>query len=135
MASGDSDRDAEDALSKLLQMGTMAEYQNEFEMLINRVTGISESLLKSFYISKLKVVLHIELLRARPTTLGEAFSLARITEARFEDEQPTTAIAKPNDLNTKTTLNYNTSSLDGRKYSSLALEDLRLDHLETKLMI
>ncbi|GJX00166.1 hypothetical protein Tco_0184079 [Tanacetum coccineum] len=30
--------------------------------------------------------LQIELLRARPTTLGEAFSLARNTEARFKDE-------------------------------------------------
>nr|GEZ29146.1 hypothetical protein [Tanacetum cinerariifolium] len=45
MASGDSDRDAEDALSKLLQM---------------------------------------ELLRARSTSLEEAFSLACITKARFE---------------------------------------------------
>ncbi|GJW24560.1 hypothetical protein Tco_0038371 [Tanacetum coccineum] len=41
MASGDSDQDVEDALSKLLQMGTVAEYRNDFEMLINRVTGIS----------------------------------------------------------------------------------------------
>ncbi|GKD49636.1 hypothetical protein Tco_1278612 [Tanacetum coccineum] len=32
----------------------------------------------------LKLSLQIELLRARPTTLGEAFSLARIIEARFE---------------------------------------------------
>ncbi|GJR91450.1 hypothetical protein Tco_0215461 [Tanacetum coccineum] len=31
------------------------------------------------------------------------------------------------------TLSYNTSSLDGRKYSSLALEDQSLDHLKTKL--
>ncbi|GKB81881.1 hypothetical protein Tco_0948776 [Tanacetum coccineum] len=31
------------------------------------------------------------------------------------------------------TLSYNTSSLDGRKYSSFALEDQSLDHLETKL--
>ncbi|GJZ85126.1 hypothetical protein Tco_0650465 [Tanacetum coccineum] len=30
-------------------------------------------------------------------------------------------------------LSYNTSSLDDRKYSSLALEDQSLDHLETKL--
>ncbi|GKE40095.1 RNA-directed DNA polymerase, eukaryota [Tanacetum coccineum] len=36
MASGDSDPDAKDALSKLLQMGKVVEYQNEFEMLINR---------------------------------------------------------------------------------------------------
>ncbi|GJY11857.1 hypothetical protein Tco_0381166 [Tanacetum coccineum] len=34
-------------------------------------------------------------LRSNPTTLGEAFSLAR-----FEDERSTTSIAKPNDLNT-----------------------------------
>ncbi|GJT69853.1 hypothetical protein Tco_1029139 [Tanacetum coccineum] len=125
-----SDRDAEDALSKLLQMGTVAEYQNEFEMLINRVTGISESLLKTFYISGLKPALQCALLRSNPTTLGEAFSLAlatearftdlqlwellrsnpttlgetffkaRITEARFKDEWFTTTIAKANDLNT-----------------------------------
>nr|GFA36064.1 class II heat shock protein [Tanacetum cinerariifolium] len=53
------DRDTEYSLSRLLQKGTMVEYQNEFEMLI-------------------------KLLRARPTTLGEAFSLARLIEARFE---------------------------------------------------
>ncbi|GJU96533.1 hypothetical protein Tco_1321289 [Tanacetum coccineum] len=100
MASGGSDRDAEDALSKLLQMGTVAEYQNEFEMLINRVTGISESLLKTFYISGLKPALQCALLRSNPTTLGETFFKARITEARFEDERFTTTIAKANDLNT-----------------------------------
>ncbi|GJT77679.1 hypothetical protein Tco_1044404 [Tanacetum coccineum] len=63
MASGGSDRDAEYALSKLLLIGTVAEYQNEFEILINRVTGI-------------KLELQREPLRTRPTTLGEAFSLA-----------------------------------------------------------
>ncbi|GJR29170.1 hypothetical protein Tco_1105402 [Tanacetum coccineum] len=66
-------------------MGTMAKYQNEFEMLTNRVTRISESLLKMIYISVLKLALQIELLRARPTTLGEAFSLAHIIEAHFEE--------------------------------------------------
>ncbi|GKD75646.1 hypothetical protein Tco_1333928 [Tanacetum coccineum] len=121
MASGGSDQDVKDALSKLLHMGTVAEYQNEFEILINRVTGISQSLLTSFYISGvttrivetkaynlkrslllspvtnipdsllisfyisgLKLKLQHELLVSRPTTLGDAFSLARITEARFE---------------------------------------------------
>nr|GEV24715.1 nucleotide-binding alpha-beta plait domain-containing protein [Tanacetum cinerariifolium] len=43
----------------------------------------------------------IELLKARLTTLEEAFSLARITEARFEDERSAIAITKPNDLNTR----------------------------------
>ncbi|GKA12185.1 hypothetical protein Tco_0691731 [Tanacetum coccineum] len=87
MASGSIDRHAEDALSKLLQMGTVVGYQSEFEILINRVTGISKNLLKSFYISGLKLALQCALLRSNLTTLGEAFSLARATEARFTDLQ------------------------------------------------
>nr|GEV11598.1 retrotransposon Gag protein [Tanacetum cinerariifolium] len=79
-------RFVEDTLSKILQMGTVAEYQNKFEMLIIRVTGIFKFLLKSFYISGLKLALQIELVRTRPTTLVEAFSLALITETHFEDE-------------------------------------------------
>ncbi|GKA13932.1 hypothetical protein Tco_0693578 [Tanacetum coccineum] len=99
MASDNSDQDARYALSNLLQMGTMAEYESEFVVLANRVTGISESLLTSFYIFGLKLALQIDLLRARPKTLGKAFALARITEARFKDERATTVMAKPNDLN------------------------------------
>ncbi|GKA00618.1 hypothetical protein Tco_0673168 [Tanacetum coccineum] len=87
MASGSSDRNAKDALSKLFQRGTVAEYQNEFEMIINRVTGISESLLNMIYISGLKPTLQCALLRSNPKTLNEAFSLARETEARFTDLQ------------------------------------------------
>ncbi|GJR70007.1 hypothetical protein Tco_0016072 [Tanacetum coccineum] len=121
MASGDSD--AKDALSKFLQMGTVAEYESKFVILANRVTGISENLLKSFYISGLKPTLQCALLRSNHTTLGvafslaratkarfvedalskllqmEAFSLARMIEARFEDERTTTTIVNPNDLN------------------------------------
>ncbi|GJU19788.1 hypothetical protein Tco_1153130 [Tanacetum coccineum] len=63
-------------------MGTMKDYQREFEMLIKRVT-ISESLLKSFYISGRKLDLQCLLLRSKPKTLDEAFSLARATETRF----------------------------------------------------
>ncbi|GKD19419.1 polypyrimidine tract-binding protein homolog 3 [Tanacetum coccineum] len=99
MALGGSDQNAKYALSKLLQMGTVAEYKSEFVILANRVTGISANLLKSFYISGLKLELQQELFRSRPTTLGEAFSFARIAEARLEDERSTIAIAKPNKLN------------------------------------
>ncbi|GJW90029.1 hypothetical protein Tco_0167582 [Tanacetum coccineum] len=44
-------------------MGTVTEYQNEFEMLIKQVT-IHESLLKSFYISGLKLALQRLLFRS-----------------------------------------------------------------------
>ncbi|GJT80436.1 hypothetical protein Tco_1054778 [Tanacetum coccineum] len=86
MASDGSDPDAEYALSKLLQMGTVAEYQNEFEMLIKRVTT-PKSLLKSFYISGLKPALQCALFRSNPKTLEEAFSLALAAEARFTNQQ------------------------------------------------
>ncbi|GKB95601.1 hypothetical protein Tco_0981738, partial [Tanacetum coccineum] len=99
MASGGCDQNAKYTLSKLLQLGTMAEYESEFVVLANRVTGISESLLTSFYICGLNLTLQIDPLRARPITLGEAFALARITKAHFEDKRATTVIAKPNDLN------------------------------------
>ncbi|GJV27582.1 hypothetical protein Tco_1384030 [Tanacetum coccineum] len=86
MAADNNDQNAEYALSKLLQMGAVAEYQNEFEMLIKRVT-IPESLLKSFYISGLKLALRRLLFRSNPKTLNEAFSLALAVEVRFTDLQ------------------------------------------------
>ena len=49
--------DPQGALSKLLQTESVAHYQSEFEKLMNRVTGISEGLLISFYISGLKPTL------------------------------------------------------------------------------
>ncbi|GJV33605.1 hypothetical protein Tco_1394005 [Tanacetum coccineum] len=82
MASDDSDQEAVYALSMLLQMGTVEDYQREFEMFIKLVT-IPESLLKSFYISGLKLDLQCLLLRSNPKTLDEAFSLACAAETRF----------------------------------------------------
>ncbi|GJV84097.1 hypothetical protein Tco_1523995 [Tanacetum coccineum] len=91
-----SDGDAKDALSKLLQMGTMAEYQNELKLELqrelwrSRPTNLGEAFSLAriaearFEESVLKLNLQHELLVSRPTTLGDAFSLARITEARFE---------------------------------------------------
>ncbi|GKA84889.1 hypothetical protein Tco_0806543 [Tanacetum coccineum] len=76
--------DPKGALSKLLQLGTVEDYQLEFEKLMNRVTDIPDSLLISFYISRLKLNLQHVLLVSRPTTLGDAFCLARIIEARFK---------------------------------------------------
>ncbi|GKC88729.1 hypothetical protein Tco_1149378 [Tanacetum coccineum] len=95
MASCDSERDAKYALSRLLQRGTVIEYHNEFEMFRNRVTVMSQGLLKTLYIFRLKPSLQLALLRSNPTTLGEAFSLAYITEACFADQGPATTIATP----------------------------------------
>ncbi|GJX18778.1 ty3-gypsy retrotransposon protein [Tanacetum coccineum] len=89
--------DPQGALSKLLQLGTMEEYQREFEKLMNRVTDIPETLLISFYVPGLKLHIQRELLVSRPASLRDAFALARITEARLEDQTTpaTGTITKP----------------------------------------
>lgn len=63
----------------------MAEFQSAFEELMNKVTGISEQLLISFFITGLKPDIRRELLLSRPHTLMETFSLARAYEARVEE--------------------------------------------------
>ena len=52
---------------------------------MNKVTGISEPLLISFFITGLKPAIRRELLFNRPSSLMEAFALARAYEARKED--------------------------------------------------
>nr|GEU40162.1 RVP_2 domain-containing protein [Tanacetum cinerariifolium] len=68
------DQDAKYALSKLLQMGTVEDYQREFEMLIKRVT-IPEYLLSRFISPDLNWIYNVYSLE---------FFKACITEARFE---------------------------------------------------
>ena len=72
-------------LSKLTQTSTVAEFQSAFEDLMNKVTGISEPLLISFFITGLKSDIRRELLFSRPSTLMEAFALARAYETRCEE--------------------------------------------------
>ncbi|GKC68666.1 hypothetical protein Tco_1101264 [Tanacetum coccineum] len=95
MASG-SDRDAGDALSKLLQTGTVAEYESKSNpKTLDEAFSLARATEARFTDLQLW-----EFLRSNPSTLGEAFFKARFTEARFEDERSTIAIAKTNDLNT-----------------------------------
>ncbi|GKE77995.1 hypothetical protein Tco_1544115, partial [Tanacetum coccineum] len=68
--------DPKGALSKLLQLETVEDYQGEFEKLMNQR----------------------ELLASKPLTLGYVFLLARMIEACLEDNRSTATIAKPNDL-------------------------------------
>ncbi|PNY01861.1 retrotransposon-related protein, partial [Trifolium pratense] len=77
--------DVEGDLSKLSQTGSVAEFQAQFEDLMNKVTGISEPLLISFFITGLKRSLRRELQFHRPTTLMETFAMARAYEARLDD--------------------------------------------------
>ncbi|GJZ05672.1 hypothetical protein Tco_0539465 [Tanacetum coccineum] len=86
MASGGSDQDVKDALSKLLHMGTVAEYQNEFEILINRVTmGSLKKYLHRLYLLNFKLSYNeIEDLKAY-NLKEKANLLTPIAEAMFEE--------------------------------------------------
>ncbi|GJY18671.1 hypothetical protein Tco_0390162 [Tanacetum coccineum] len=88
MASGGNDQDVKYILSKLLQMGTVAEYQRE------------------------------------------AFSLARIAEARYEDERSTIAIAKPNDLIATNDISARNSLQRRNIYEGCCQLDIQFSNLE-----
>lgn len=80
--------DVEGELSKLSQTGSVVDFQAQFEDLMNKVNGISEPLLISFFITGLKQPLLRELQFHRPPTLMEAFAMARAYEARLDDNPP-----------------------------------------------
>ena len=58
--------DFEGNLSKLTQIGSVFDFQAAFEDLLNKVTGISELLLISFFITGLKPIIRRELLFNHP---------------------------------------------------------------------
>ncbi|KAJ0965949.1 hypothetical protein J5N97_027087 [Dioscorea zingiberensis] len=77
--------DHQGALSKLTQTTTVTEFQTAFEDLMNKVSGIPESLLISFFITGLRNDIRRELLMSRPSSLMEAFALARAYESHIEE--------------------------------------------------
>ncbi|GKB81671.1 reverse transcriptase [Tanacetum coccineum] len=62
-------------------------YRNIKVSLMNHVTDVSDGLLISFYVSALKPAIQLELLVSKLTSLGDAFALARVTEARLDDQR------------------------------------------------
>ena len=77
--------DYQGKLLKLTQRITVAEFQIEFEDLMNKVTKISEPLLISFFIMGLKSTIRREMLMSRHSSLMESFAVARAIEAQLED--------------------------------------------------
>ena len=77
--------DFEGNLSKLTQNGSVSDFQDAFEDLMNKVIGIYEPLLISFFTTGLKPAIRRELPFNQPSSLMEAFALARAYEARKED--------------------------------------------------
>ena len=70
----------QEALKELRQEGSVADYQTKFEALSNRVQGLSEQWMVSFFITGLSDYLKCQLRLAKPCSYPEAVSLARLHE-------------------------------------------------------
>ncbi|XP_042950388.1 uncharacterized protein LOC122282508 [Carya illinoinensis] len=68
------------AFTKLRQTTTVEEYQTEFEMLSNRISGLTEDFRISTFISGLRDDLKIMVTMLKPNTISAAFGLAKLQE-------------------------------------------------------
>lgn len=73
----------EATLYKLQQTGTVLEYQQQFETLSNRVTGLSPVSLLNCFLSGLRREIHHELTVLKPASLPQAIDLAKLIEAKI----------------------------------------------------
>ncbi|XP_035543610.1 uncharacterized protein LOC118347690 [Juglans regia] len=75
------------AFTKLRQTGTVEEYQTAFEILSNKITGVSEEFRISTFLSGLRDELRIIVTMFKPNTLSAAFGLARLQEEEVGRKQ------------------------------------------------
>nr|KYP49883.1 hypothetical protein KK1_028383 [Cajanus cajan] len=75
-------------LLKLKQTSTVAEFQQRFEKLSNRVFGLSPVTLRNCFISGLTPAIQHELAILRPVTVHQAMGLARLVEDKLRDSKP-----------------------------------------------
>ena len=68
------------AFTKLRQRGSVEDYQTEFEVLSNKISGLGEDFRINTFLSGLKDELRITVTMFKPSTLAAAFGLARLQE-------------------------------------------------------
>jgi hypothetical protein len=68
------------AFTKLLQTSTIEVYQSEFEMLSNRISGLTEEFRVHTFLSGLKEEIRITVTMLKPNCLSAAFGLTRLQE-------------------------------------------------------
>ena len=73
----------QDTLKELKQTGSVAEYQDQFESLSTRVTGLSENWLISLFITGLNDYLKYQLHLAKPSSYPKTVAMAKLHEQNF----------------------------------------------------
>lgn len=86
----------EASLYKLQQTGSVLEYQQQFESLSNRVTGLSPTSLLNCFLSGLRKDIHHELSILKPSSLTQAIDLAKLIETKnLATKYPASRPTKP----------------------------------------
>lgn len=78
-------RDFRGELAKLQQKITVQDFYNEFEELANQISGISPEFLQSYFESGLRQDIKREVRALQPSSLQQAFQLAKLMEDRIAD--------------------------------------------------
>ncbi|XP_050908813.1 uncharacterized protein LOC127122537 [Lathyrus oleraceus] len=76
------------ALFKLKQTASVADYQRDFERLCNRVTGLSPLAITDCFVSGLKFHIQNELAVHQPTSISQAIGLAKLIESKTSVTRP-----------------------------------------------
>ena len=75
-------------LFKLRQLGSVSDYQSQFEKLGNRVLGLPAEASLNCFISELLPDIRNEIAIQRPTSITQAIGLAKLIEAKLKDFKP-----------------------------------------------
>lgn len=73
------------ALFKLKQIGSVMDYQLQFESLCNRVDGLPPKAILNYFISGLRNEIQREIAVLQPQSLPQAIGMAKLVEAKFAD--------------------------------------------------
>ena len=87
--------DYQGKLSKLVQTGSVLEYQEAFEDLSNKVDGLSESFLLSCFVSGLKPQIQHEVASFQPSSQTRAMAFAKIQEHKLQSKHISPKLYSP----------------------------------------
>jgi len=74
-------------LTKLKQMGSIRDYQMEFDRLLHRASHLSEEQQVGCFVSGLKEAIRVDMQACNPISLSAAIGLARLYESRMYDQR------------------------------------------------
>ncbi|KAK9179225.1 hypothetical protein WN943_028424 [Citrus x changshan-huyou] len=117
-------------LIKLQQVGSVCDYQTQFEKLLAKVGRLSQDRQVSCFVSGLKDTIKADVLAGRPTTLTSAIGLARLYEARNISQRrstTTTEVKKNNSV--KKELTFTNSTLPVRRLAPVEMQERRIKGL------